>query len=84
MAEQSSMLRSELTELLVAVGAVPVLRWQLAHRDQGLLVNVWGQPSSACWPDALRHLADSCLAGRGLPPHHLQQLDAGGYERRCW
>ena len=47
MAEQSSMLRSELTELLlVADGAVPgaLLRWQLAHHlgDQNLLVNVLG------------------------------------------
>ena len=47
MAEQSSMLRSELTELLlVAAGAVPgaVLRWQVALHvgDQNLLVNVLG------------------------------------------
>ena len=47
MAEQSSTLRSELTELLlVAVSAVPgaLLRWQLAHHlgVQTLLVNVLG------------------------------------------
>ena len=47
MADQSSRLRSELTELLlVAAGAVPgaLLRWQVAlHRgDQNLLVNVLG------------------------------------------
>ena len=47
MAEQSSMLRSELTELLlVAAGAVPgaLLRWQVALHlgDQNLLVNVLG------------------------------------------
>ena len=47
MADQSSTLRSELTELLlVAAGAVPgaLLRWQLALHlgDQNLLVNVLG------------------------------------------
>ena len=47
MAEQSSMLRSELTELLlVAAGAVPgaLLRWQVALHlgDQNLLVNIVG------------------------------------------
>ena len=47
MADQSSRLRSELTELLlVAAGAVPgaLLRWQVAlHQgDQNLLVNVLG------------------------------------------
>ena len=47
MAEQSSRLRGELTELLlVAAGAVPgaLLRWQLALRleDQNLLVNSVG------------------------------------------
>ena len=47
MAEQSSMLRSELTELLlVAAGAVPgaLLRWQVALLlgDQNLLVNIVG------------------------------------------
>ena len=47
MAEQSSKLRGELTELLlVAAGAVPgaLLRWQLALHlgDQNLLVNVLG------------------------------------------
>jgi len=47
MADQSSRLRGELTELLlVAAGAVPgaLLRWQVAlHRgDQNLLVNVLG------------------------------------------
>ena len=47
MADQSSRLRGELTELLlVAAGAVPgaVLRWQVALHvgDQNLLVNVLG------------------------------------------
>ena len=47
MAEQPSMLRNELTELLlVAIGAVPgaLLRWQVALHlgDQNLLVNVLG------------------------------------------
>ena len=47
MADQSSRLRGELTELLlVAAGAVPgaLLRWQLALHlgDQNLLVNVLG------------------------------------------
>ena len=47
MADQSSRLRSELTELLlVAAGAVPgaLLRWQVALHleDQNLLVNVLG------------------------------------------
>jgi CrcB protein len=70
MADRSSMLRSELTELLlVAVGAVPgaLLRWQVAHHlgDQNLLVNVLGA--------ALLGL----LAGRPAAPRRQLLLGIG-------
>ena len=70
MAEQSSMLRSELTELLlVAAGAVPgaLLRWQVALHlgDQNLLVNVLGA--------ALLGL----LAGRPAAPRRQLLLGIG-------